>query len=446
MRRAARIGVEVALAAVVMAAARPAAAAERAQTSLVRPRPDVLMVLPVGAEQRHMHELIAELRRGLAATAAEYTAPRYRTTITPAQITRDRKVVARLERAGMNFGLTEDEERDLLGEIQRLPRTAQKGTLGGVLQTSLSISDARIELRLQLYELGPAGLELRLHKAIAAPDLERLRARVREAGRLLAVQNDQGGRPTYGPALSPVGPARVGRELALEIGTTADPEYDVFDWAWCQAEAPPGARAGLAAGRWLRSEREVRFAPDLDGQYTFLLWAGEVLRPEREPVCDVSSPHVAAIPVLVEPHALTLHALAAVDLVSAAGSRSSAIATRVGVNWRFYRGLGLRGGLDVFERVEASAAREAHVATLGAAVAGLSWDFRLGHDVSLRPLATLYLHLRDEDVATQAGAGLGTDVLIGLGNPWAFTVSLEGLRTGGGDGRWRMGAGVAYRR
>ena len=86
---------------------------------------------------------------------------------------------------------------------------------------------------------------------------------------------------------------RVGRQVVLDIGDTADPEYDVFDWAWCQAEAPPRARAAMTLGRWLRSERIYTFAPDTEGHYTFLLWAGETMRGEREPPCDVTSAHVA---------------------------------------------------------------------------------------------------------------------------------------------------------
>jgi hypothetical protein len=431
----------------VAASATPGVAfADSSSANRIDSRPtgtrDVLVVLPVGNEQRHMFELLTELRRGLAAGAAASTQPRYRETAAVDQLTGDKKLVSQLQRAGLHYGMSKDEEHALVTRV-RLPRKV--GNLGGVLQASLSISESGMQMDLELYELGPAGLELKLRKSIRGSNLDEMRVRVASAGRVLAVQEDQGGRPEYAFKVAPGATVRRGHEVVLDIGDTADPELDAFDWAWCQVAGPTPVRTDFTAGRWRRGERQVRFSPDTEGQYTFLLWAGEVLRDEREPNCEEGSAHVAAIPVHVEPYALTLQGMGAWDAFASGVDRGSAGAARLGLHWRLFDAVGVRGMVDLLERMGAIESRPVGKnAYFAAASAGPSYDVRLGHDLVVRPFASLFWRLPPDGDPGELGWGLGTDLVLGLSGPWAAVASVESLSAS--YTRLRAGVGVAYRR
>jgi hypothetical protein len=402
---------------------------------------DVLVVIPIGSEQRHMFELLTELRRGLAAGSQAAAHPRYRDAASVDQLTGDKRLVGQLQRAGLHEGLTPDEERSLATRV-RLPR--KMGRLGGVLQASLAIGESGLQMELELYDLGQNGLELRLRKSVRGANLDEMRTRIAAAGRALAVQEDQGGRPEYAFRVAPTAPVRRGSDVVLDLGDTADPELDSFDWAWCQAAGPRAVRSDFAAGRWRRGERQVRFSPDTEGQYTFLLWAGEVLRDEREPACEPNSAHVAAIPLLVEPYALTLQGTGAWDAAASGADRGGAGALRVGANYRLFGNLGVRGMLDLFEHMSAIESRpDAKNAYFAALSAGPSYDVRLGRDLVLRPFGSLFWRLPPDGDPAELGWGVGSDLVVGLRGPWAALVSLETLSAS--YARLRASVGLAYR-
>ena len=331
--------------------------------------------------------------------------------MTPGKLTSDRRLIRSLGEFASFYGMSEQQERQLIDTVQQLP--VKVDALQAVLRVTLIQGSGSMQVGLELAELDGRNVSLMLAKMVEAPDITQLRGHLRKAGGLLLVQQDQGTRPA--PTLvAAASDARVGRDLLVDIRALEDPEYDVVDWAWCLAEAPLKADAAQTPRRWRRNERQIKFRPQAEGKYVFRLWAAEPLRGESEPDCAGEAGVVAAdLNINVGPrYRWTMFGAGSYDVSFASSQSMGMVSGRIGGDYRIFRRFGARAAFDVFQRMAGSKDLPGDAGWLGAATFGPCYTFSFGEDAALVAHLSAYWQDHDSRAPAHRGLGLGGDVRL----------------------------------
>ena len=404
-----------------------------------------ILVLPSGQPSPEMEVILTELRLGFDnSLRGARVAPRFRALLSPTDLTNDLDLINLLSRVESLYGMAEGSRKALVDRIQQLP--IKEGDFRAILRVLVSRSGNALQVSLQLADLDRRSFNIVQTKTLEGPDLPDLRPRLRKAGRLLLVQEDQGVRPS--PRLIPaVVDPRVGKEVAVEVRDLEDPEYDVVDWAWCLAAAPKTSEVPVSRG-WHRGDHRIAFTPDSEGAYTFLLWSAETLRGEEEPDCDPGGP-VPRLTIEVGPtsrwNAFTegSYERGSLDQVT-----KTTFAVRLGVEYLLYRRLGVRVTLDL---LQSEFGTKASPEAGGALTLGLGWRIPVTRELRFTPHLSVYSQHRETFVRPQLGLGAGGDLRIQLWTTTDMILSIDGyavndLNHGGDDGgftRLRFAGGLA---